>query len=153
MNAQEKLAAQISIEQTAIKTVRPEIGWVFTGETYVDAKGRMWHEATANGQRVWARYNGERVVSEYDPIDIEHNTKHEGREATLEEVTATLAKEGMLTSFTYSGRSYELKRNDSEHVVVVHKLYDNGAVAYVRGFKGRDNRIALSIGNELDFFI
>lgn len=153
MNIIEAAQKQQAADQAAIKRLRESISWVFSGQTFVDAKGRVWHEATANGTPVWSRFTGTDVVSEYDIFDIERNVPNEGREATIEEITAKLEDTHSLQGYTFSGIVYEIKRSDSAGTQHVHKFYNNGAVAYVRGFRsGWDFRVSLSIGMNLDFF-
>lgn len=156
MNIIEAAQKQQAADQAQIKNLRESISWVFSGETFIDAKGRVWHEATANGTPVWSRFTGTDVKSEYDVFDIERNAKSEGREATIEEVEAKLVAIDALQGFTYSGSTYELKRSDyqkDQGAQLVHKFYNDGKVAYVRGFySGRDYRTSLSIAHSLDFF-
>ncbi|WNM67319.1 hypothetical protein SEA_WYBORN_76 [Arthrobacter phage Wyborn] len=149
MNAQQKLAAEIESAQSAIRAVRPQISWTFTGETHVDPKDRVWLQATANGAPVWSRFNGEDVVSEFDTFDIDDSARREGREATVEEVQRAAASS--LEGSTYA-RTYELKRSDSQGTQHVHKFYRDGLQVYVRGFVSRTCAISLTVGHELDFF-
>ncbi|QWY81982.1 hypothetical protein SEA_SICARIUS2_77 [Arthrobacter phage Sicarius2] len=149
MNAQQKLAAEIESAQSAIRAVRPQISWTFTGETYIDAKDRLWLEATADSVPVWSRFNGENVVSNFDTFDIDASTDSEGREARADEVQRHLPD--VLDGWTYS-HTYELKRSDSTSAQHVHKFHRDGEKVYVRGFVSRVWGTSVTVGHELDFF-
>lgn len=139
-------------QQMSIRAARTEIAWTFTGETHVDAAGNVWHEATANGIPVWSNFDGQSVRSCYDTWEIDQNAKRAGREATLEEITAKLAEGGYMQDFTYSTRFYTLQKEQFLPPITIYRFHNNGAVAYVRGWRSSDFTISLQIGNELDFW-